>query len=600
MAAKLSHPNSPYSVSTSNYNSSPSLSRKPTRKSSFLSLKKEKKVSDSPSASVSPKHSPSGIYSSSPSSYQRFDFEDLPEPPISTLYQSGHHERSPPPRTSSLRYDPSSKKGTREKREYVESPPQPHEECFEFPSVEEDDSFIEDVKPSWPRMRSQTGPSGRHDSDNLPFLHRSLNYPFRDSGSSSLSQFDPLPQTPIDDLSFRGSIFHIPVMVAAPVSGVETMDALVDGMNGVGADDHFMGSGGISGRTKVSKSGHHPLYHPPLPKPPPGVVLGKAPRKAPKPHESSSDDDSIHPKSRRSQRPRNHRPGSSRHASNTTVTKSSLRPTSSREDISLYSNNSSSISDESLRPAPPPSPPPPQAKPTPSPSRIVAPSISEIIRTHGPATQQALSKTSLSRSSSRAHSNGHGSLPSEKPIHLSPGPLPSTDDDTDFISRSSVDTIAEEVRQTIRNQAQSTVMYSSAGPSPSYLQKKPSTGLYDEVGSPVSDNRRESSIYSYSTSTISDQHPLPPLDLSTLTKTTSPSQAIAQYLRSGRLTSTLKLTRGPHASHHTPLTVSFSDLGSPTGSPLVVFLGLGCVRQIMGLYDEMAECLGIRLITIDR
>jgi hypothetical protein len=31
-----------------------------------------------------------------------------------------------------------------------------------------------------------------------------------------------------------------------------------------------------------------------------------------------------------------------------------------------------------------------------------------------------------------------------------------------------------------------------------------------------------------------------------------------------------------------------------------VFLGLGCVRHIMGLYDEMAECLGIRLITIDR
>ncbi|KAK7694488.1 hypothetical protein QCA50_001674 [Cerrena zonata] len=594
MAPNLSHPNSPYTVSASN-SSSPSLYRKPTKKSSFLSLKKEKKASASPSTSVSLEHSRSGIYSTSPSSFQHFDFDDLLEPKTSGPYPPRHHEQPPPPRTSSLRRDSSSRKATREKREYVESSAQVNEQCFEFPSVEEDASFTEDVKAPWPRMRSQTGPSGRHDSDHAPFLNRSLKYPFRDSGSSSLSQFDPLPQTPIDDMSFRGSVFHIPVMVAAPISGVETMDALVDGMNGVGADDHFMGSGGISGRSKVSKTGYHPLYHPPLPTPPPGVVLGKAPRKARKPHESSSDDDSIHPMSRRSQRPKNHRPASSRDASNITVTKSSLRPTSSREDISLYSNNSSSISDESLRPTPPPQP-----QPTPSPSRTVAPSISEIIRTHAPATKQALSKTSLSRSSSRAHSNGHGSLPPEKPIHLSPDPLPSTDDDTDFISRSSVDTIAEEVRQTIRNQARVSVMYSSAAPSPSYLQKKPSTGIYDDVGSPVSDNRRESSIYSYSTSTISDQPPLPPLDLSTLTKTTSPSQAIAQYLRSSRLTTTLKLTRSPHASRGVPLTVSFSDLGSPTGSPLVVFLGLGCVRQIMGLYDEMAECLGIRLITIDR
>ncbi|KAF8484223.1 Alpha/Beta hydrolase protein, partial [Gautieria morchelliformis] len=48
------------------------------------------------------------------------------------------------------------------------------------------------------------------------------------------------------------------------------------------------------------------------------------------------------------------------------------------------------------------------------------------------------------------------------------------------------------------------------------------------------------------------------------------------------------------------LQVSFSDLGSSSGRPVVVFLGLGCVRYIMGLYDEMAEALGLRLITIDR
>ena len=80
----------------------------------------------------------------------------------------------------------------------------------------------------------------------------------------------------------------------------------------------------------------------------------------------------------------------------------------------------------------------------------------------------------------------------------------------------------------------------------------------------------------------------------------SQSQAIAEYLRSVRLTTLLKLTRSPHASKENPLVVSLSDLGSSTGYPLVIFLGLGGVRYVSGLYDEMAECLGIRLITIDR
>ena len=71
-------------------------------------------------------------------------------------------------------------------------------------------------------------------------------------------------------------------------------------------------------------------------------------------------------------------------------------------------------------------------------------------------------------------------------------------------------------------------------------------------------------------------------------------------LRSARLTTLLKLTRSPHASADNPLTVSLSDLGNANGFPVVVFLGLGCVRHIMGLYDDMAQCMGLRLITIDR
>jgi hypothetical protein len=104
------------------------------------------------------------------------------------------------------------------------------------------------------------------------------------------------------------------------------------------------------------------------------------------------------------------------------------------------------------------------------------------------------------------------------------------------------------------------------------------------------------SLYS---STTSFHQPTSPYESSFLS-TGTPSHAVAQYLRSARLTTLLKLTRSPHASADNPLTVSLSDLGSRTGHPIVVFLGLGCVRHIMGLYDEMAECMGLRLITIDR
>ncbi|KAA1110208.1 hypothetical protein PGT21_014258 [Puccinia graminis f. sp. tritici] len=70
---------------------------------------------------------------------------------------------------------------------------------------------------------------------------------------------------------------------------------------------------------------------------------------------------------------------------------------------------------------------------------------------------------------------------------------------------------------------------------------------------------------------------------------------IALYLRSTRLTTLIKLQR-----QQSPMTVSLADVGSPTGHPVIVFLGLGCVRYLVGLYDELAEALGLRIICIDR
>ncbi|KAF8313845.1 alpha/beta-hydrolase [Clavulina sp. PMI_390] len=71
---------------------------------------------------------------------------------------------------------------------------------------------------------------------------------------------------------------------------------------------------------------------------------------------------------------------------------------------------------------------------------------------------------------------------------------------------------------------------------------------------------------------------------------------MAQYLRSPRLTRLVKLRRGPNAG----ITVSLADVGCATGRPVLLYLGLGCVRYMVGLYDELAEALNIRLLCIDR
>ncbi|UZJ56533.1 hypothetical protein CBS101457_005853 [Exobasidium rhododendri] len=72
--------------------------------------------------------------------------------------------------------------------------------------------------------------------------------------------------------------------------------------------------------------------------------------------------------------------------------------------------------------------------------------------------------------------------------------------------------------------------------------------------------------------------------------------SIQTYLRSKRMTSLMLLSRHPYQGQ----TVSFADVGAPDGHPVFVFLGLGAVRYLVGLYDEMASILKLRLICIDR
>lgn len=574
MAAILSR--SPQSAIPSPDTSSPQPQKKPSRRSSFLSLRCEKQAVDASISASSRDHD----RTMTPSSFRTPDVARRPTTSSSTDLKPRTHSRKSSKSISSV-YDHSpshsgrsTEHRSRERRHRSEH----DQESHIFPSVEYDQYASGSSQRTAPsRTHSSADPFARLDQYDATIRARQFNISLLDSASSVLSQFEDSPQTPVDELSFlREPIFSMPVVVAAPVAGVETMDALVDGMNHrYDHDDHFMGSGGISGRSKVSKSGHHPLYHPPLPTPPPGVVLGKSSSRRPpsRRHDSDADDDETPEHFVWSEQQRRRRPGSSRNVSISTISSPTprSRPGSSQSNETYAGSMYSSFT---------------------HPSKSVAPSISEIIRAHAPASQQV-----RSRKSSYAHSVAPVTLLEQ--LEASSEDV-ATADEVDLISRSSVDTIAEEVQQTIRNQNRSCVSPGPLRTARSFQRNSTVISMTRTLSSPRSEGRPESSLFSYST--VSDHFAFPALDLSGLTKvpTNSPSQAIAQYLRSARLTTLVTLTRGPHASGDRPLTVSLSDLGSPHGLPVVVFLGLGCVRHIMGLYDEMAECLGIRLITIDR
>jgi pimeloyl-ACP methyl ester carboxylesterase len=77
----------------------------------------------------------------------------------------------------------------------------------------------------------------------------------------------------------------------------------------------------------------------------------------------------------------------------------------------------------------------------------------------------------------------------------------------------------------------------------------------------------------------------------------SDSQALAEYLHSPNLNILLDLPR-PYPEK--PLRVSLAEVGDLKGHPVLIFLGLGCVRYLIALYDDLAKVFGLRLICIDR
>ncbi|WWC69342.1 uncharacterized protein I206_103280 [Kwoniella pini CBS 10737] len=71
----------------------------------------------------------------------------------------------------------------------------------------------------------------------------------------------------------------------------------------------------------------------------------------------------------------------------------------------------------------------------------------------------------------------------------------------------------------------------------------------------------------------------------------------AIYLQSRNLNRVITFAR-PFPDE--PLNISFSEVGKLTGNPVVIFLGLGCVRYLISLFDDIARTFNLRLICIDR
>lgn len=71
----------------------------------------------------------------------------------------------------------------------------------------------------------------------------------------------------------------------------------------------------------------------------------------------------------------------------------------------------------------------------------------------------------------------------------------------------------------------------------------------------------------------------------------------ARYLRTPHLNRTVII---PRNSPESALRVSYAEAGHPKGHPVLFFLGLGCVRYLIALFDDIARAFNLRLICIDR
>ncbi|KAL5639076.1 hypothetical protein ACGC1H_006558 [Rhizoctonia solani] len=437
---------------------------------------------------------------------------------------------------------------------------------------------------------------------------------------------------------------HEPVLIAS--SSVEAMDALIDSM-AMGSTASLDSMPFLTPSYPRSSRFNYPLYQPPLPTPPEGVKLGivedagtmgwkparlkgKRSRKAPEWQDLDDTETEADPYSRRT--PSSSVPASRTNTPSTSRTPSLTAPTTvsapmrlrsdeeieadERADVtsplvprtrqrsgvstrSVHSARTSVRSGRTISTSSASSSVHKARAITRSPGmwdinsvdgetesidavlrRSVVPSIDDIIKMHAPAVVAATKAISQRSAASKP--------PESKPVEaddlFAPG-------HTELDSRTSVDSIADEAQRSLQ------VLQAQSPPTPrrprtansatprlqharSFASSAPAETTLSPMRTPLSDS---ASICSGASG-------------NTVVRAGDPTMEMAQYLRSPRLTRLLTLRRPAHAG----LTVSLADVGSLTGRPVIIYLGLGCVRYLVALYDEMAEALNLRLICIDR
>lgn len=212
--------------------------------------------------------------------------------------------------------------------------------------------------------------------------------------------------------------------------------------------------------------------------------------------------------------------------------------------------------------------------PPPVPPKSHIKSIDEIIREHSP---------SLPLRQSRKSSLGSSPTPAQALAASARSREPTYESDH---SRSSTDSVGEEIYAALAHDRAKVLHHSKSFPS-----RPPTSSSYlPPLPTPSDDRSDPRSLYSNPTTPRQGSPPsFEPDALAT-------ERELAHLLKSPRLTRLLTLRRSPN----TGLTASLADVGRPDGHPVLVFLGLGCVRYLIALYDELAIAFGLRLICVDR
>lgn len=174
-------------------------------------------------------------------------------------------------------------------------------------------------------------------------------------------------------------------------------------------------------------------------------------------------------------------------------------------------------------------------------------------------------------------------------------------------SRHSMDSVEEEVKSTLRNVKQLKIPKSSSSSTtttplhhsksfPNNPRLDLSSTMRDSDESPTKDRSPGADVRSIKSSANTTRQGSHNGNPSLESDEFAVERELARLLTQPRLTRLLTLKRPPNQR----LTVSLADVGSPSGHPVIVFLGLGCVRYLVALYDEIAEAFGLRLICVDR